>query len=79
MFFAKNEVIELEDQKNYFVLNTAIVENEVFYQIQEVDDSGDNVIGDKTVIIAVNNRGNLYIEDVQDKNKLSKLNEIFAS
>ena len=79
MFFAKNEVIELEDQKNYLVLDTTIEENEVYYQIQEVDETGDNVTGDKTIIIAVNNRGNLYIEDVQDKGKLTKLNEIFAS
>ena len=79
MFFAKNEVIELEEQKNYFILDTAIVENEVFYQIQEVNEAGDNLVGPKTIIIAVNNRGNLYIEDVKDKDKLGKLNEIFAS
>jgi len=79
MFFAKNEVIELEDEKNYFVLDTAIVDNEVFYQIQEVDETGDNLTGVKTVIIAVNQKGNLYVEDVNDKAKLSKLSEIFAS
>ena len=79
MFFAKNEVIELEDEKNYFVLDTAIVENEVFYQIQEVNEEGDNVTGPKTIIIAVNQKGNLYVEDVNDKDRLKKLNEVFAS
>ena len=79
MFFAKNEVIELEDQKNYLVLDTAIVDNEVYYKIQEVTESGDNVTGEKTIIIAVNQRGNLYVEDVLDKTKLKKLKESFAS
>jgi len=79
MFFAKNEIIELEGQKDYYVLDAAIVDNEVFYQIQEVNESGDDLIGPKSIIIAINNKGNLYVEDVNDTNKLDKLSEIFAS
>ena len=76
MFFSKNEVIELEDNKNYLILDTTMLDNEVFYQIQEVKNN--NVTGKKQIIKAVNDEGSLYIEDIITEEALIKLEEIFA-
>ena len=77
MFFAKDELVELDDKKEYFILNTTILDNNVFYQIQEVQDN--NVVGKKSIMLAVNEEGNLFIEDVADKKLITELNEIWAS
>ena len=79
MFFAKNEIIELDDKKNYFVLDAAIIDNEIFYQIQEVNEQEAELIGPKTIVLAVNDDGSLYIEDATDEEKLAKLKERFAN
>jgi len=77
MFFKDDEVIELKNKKEYFVLNTTMLDDDVFYQIQEVKD--DNVIGNKIIIMAVNKKGNLTIDEVVDKKLLTTLNAIWAS
>ena len=77
MFFTDDEVIELKNKKEYFVLNTTMLDDDVFYQIQEVKD--DNVIGNKIIIMAVNKKGNLTIDEVVDKKLLTTLNAIWAS
>ena len=79
MFFIKNEIIEVNNEANYLVLDSTTFENEIFYQIQEVNEEGSDVIGDKTIIKTVQLNGKLYIEDVQAEDKLSKLQEIFTS
>jgi len=79
MFFNKNEVIELENKKNYLILGTMIVENEVYYQIQEINEEGTNVVGKKSFVVAINDNGNLFVEDVVGEEKLSKLQELFTS
>ena len=76
MFFTKDEVIELSDKK-YLVLNATLYEDEVFYQVQEVDESGVNVSGTKKIIAADNDTGELCIEDVIGDAILAELNKIF--
>ena len=79
MFFVKDELIELEDRKKYFVLETALFNNEVFYQVQEVNPEGTNVIGNKKIITAINENSDIFIEDINDEVKLLELKKIFAS
>ena len=78
MFFAKDEVIEINDEKSYLVLNTTIMDNEIFYQIGEIDETGINLVGTKSIILAVNDNGTLLIEDVTNPEVLTKLEEVFA-
>lgn len=73
MFFAKNEIIELDDQTEYFILDLAVVNNDVFYEVQTVADSNDSLTGPKMLIKAINNEGDLYIELINDPEKLKEL------
>lgn len=79
MFFIKNEVIEINNEKSYLILDTTVIENEIFYQIQEVDEVQETVVGPKTMITTITEDGKLYIEDVVSEEKIMKLQEIFAS
>jgi len=78
MFFTKNEVVELDDEKKFVVIDVTLLNNEVYYQVQEVNSEGVNVVGEKKVIMAVNENSTLYIEDVMDENKLLSLKGIFT-
>ena len=79
MFFIKNEVVQLDNQKKYLVIDATILNNEAFYQIQEINKGGTNVVGDKSIIKAINKNGSLFVESLMDEEKLLKLKEIFTS
>ena len=79
MFFSEREVIQINNDSNFLVLKATLLDNEAYYQVQEVDLSNNLAVGDKLIITAINNHGELFIEDVTEDNKLLKLNEIFAS
>ena len=79
MFFSKNEVIEIDNKKEYFILDVAVVDGEIFYQIQEVESELNNLTGAKEIIKAINVDGALYIEELADVNQRQQLNEIFTS
>ena len=78
MFFAKNEIIELEDKK-YLVLNSAIVDNEIYYKVCEANLEKNNLADKEIYIQAVKEYGTLYIEEVENKKILEKLVEIMKS
>jgi hypothetical protein len=78
MFFAKNEIIELEN-KNYLVLNSAIVDNEIYYKVCEVNVEENSVDSKEIYIQAIKEYGTLYIEEVKDKNIIEELDKIMKS
>ncbi|MDD2208229.1 MAG: hypothetical protein PHG03_01950 [Bacilli bacterium] len=74
MFFAKKEIIELED-KNYLVLNSTVINNEVYYEVCEVNVEKDTLDENKIYIKAIKEFGSLYVEEVKDDNIITLLNE----
>lgn len=78
MFFTKNEIIELEDKK-YLVLNTTILDNEIYYEVCEADLKENSVTDNKTYIQAVKEHGTLYIEEVINSKIITELDKIFKS
>lgn len=79
MFFAKDEIIELDNNKRYLVLDTAIIDDKSYYKIKEVNDSLDKLIGDYLLISAENKNGNLFIEEKLTDDETLKLTELFES
>ena len=77
MFFAKDEIIELDDQKKYLILEVIIFKDETYYQIQEV--KANNLVGSKVIIKAINDNGNLYIEDLTEPEILNEIEKRFTS
>lgn len=78
MFFAKNEIIELEDKK-YLVLNSSIVDNEIYYKVCEVNTEENTVDAKEIYIQAIKEYGTLYIEEVKDQKIIEELNKIMKS
>ena len=79
MFFAKDEIIELEDNEKYLILDTAIIDNKSYYKIKQVNDTLDKLIGDYKIISASNEGGVLSIDDDLSEEETQKLNELFES
>ena len=61
MYFAKDEIIELKNGKKYLILDTAIIDNKSYYKI----------------ISAINNDGDLFIDEKLADAELQKLSELF--
>lgn len=78
MFFAKNEIIELED-KNYLVLDSTIIDNEVYYKVSEANLEKNLLSEDKLYIQATKESGTLYIEEVKDLDIINKIKELLES
>ena len=78
MFFTKNEIIELEDKK-YLVLNSTIVDNEIYYEVSEANLEDNTLADNKIFIQAIKEYGTLYIEEVKNEKIINELNEIFKS
>lgn len=77
MFFAKDEMIELKNQKKYLVLDTALIDEQAYYKIKEINKNLDKLIGDYKIISAINNEGDIYINENIDPEIIEKLEEIF--
>lgn len=74
MFFAKKEIIELEAKK-YLVLNSTVINNEVYYEVCEVNLEKDTLDENIIYIRAIKEFGSLYVEEVKDDNIITLLNE----
>lgn len=77
MYFAKDEIIELKNGKKYLILDTAIIDNKSYYKIKEVNENLDKLIGDYKIISAINNDGDLFIDEKLADAELQKLSELF--
>ena len=78
MYFAKNEVIELNDKKKYLVLNVAVTEDNVYYKVVGINYDETQKIGDPLYITTFNRQGKIYINNrlsAEDTKKISRLFE----
>lgn len=77
MFFAKDEMIELNNQRKYLILDTALIDEQAYYKIKEISPDLEKLIGDYKIISAINNEGSIYINENIEPEIIEKLNEIF--
>ena len=59
MYFTKNEIIELNDNSKYLVIDSAYIDNEAYYKVEKIAD--DKHTNEFTFISAKNDSGKLYI------------------
>ena len=77
MYFAKDEIIELNDNRKYLVLDTALLEDNVYYKVQKVNNE-ETIKEDEPLYITANNKeGKIYINDNLTIEELSKIEELF--
>lgn len=77
MYFAKDEVIELNDNKKYLVLNAAIHEENVYYKVVEVNESKTTRIGDPIYMTTINKQGKIYINTRLTEEEKEFIKELF--
>ena len=77
MYFTKDEVIELNDNKKYLVLDTTIINDVVYYKIKEVEN--ENVIGNELYITTEIKDGKIYINDKLSEELIKLIQEKFQS
>ncbi len=78
MYFAKNEIIELNDEEKYLVLDTAIIDEEAYYKIKRLDDEETDILGEDKFISAINDEGKIYINEDLSPEIISKLKELLS-
>lgn len=78
MYFAKNEIIELNDNEKYLVLDTAIIDEEAYYKIKELNADETAVEGEERFISATNDEGKIYINEDLTPEIISKLKELLS-
>lgn len=79
MYFAKDELIEINNNDKYLVLDTAFIDDKAYYKIQAVNETLDELIGDYKIVTATNENGSLYINDNLPGEEINKLKELFES
>ena len=79
MYFAKNEIITLNDNKKYLVLDTTILNDTVYYKIKEVSLDEKNIIGEELYITTINKDGKIYINDRLSNEEINNVKESFES
>ena len=76
MYFSKNEIIELEGKIKYLILDTALIDEVTYYKVQEVDQEDKKLINGILYITATNIEGKLYINFINNKELIKKLDEL---
>lgn len=74
MYFTKNEIIELNDNSKYLVIDSAYIDNEAYYKVEKIAD--DKHTNEFTFISAENDNGKLYITKKIPQEITYKLEEI---
>ena len=77
MYFAKDEIIELNDNRKYLVLDVALLEDNVYYKVQKLNDEETASEGEALFITANNKEGKIYINDNLTTSELEKVTELF--
>ena len=78
MYFAKNEIIELNDNEKYLVLDTAIIDEEAYYKIKKLNVDETDVEGEERFISATNDEGKIYINEDLTPEIINKLKELLS-
>ena len=79
MYFAKYEIIELNDNRKYLVLDSVVLDDKVYYKLREVNEDETDLIGSPIYINTVNEEGKIYINDKLESEELEKIKELFES
>ena len=74
MYFARNEIIELNDSNKYLVVDTAYIDETSYYKVEKLTD--DKHTNEYLYITATNNEGKLYINMNLSSDVVEKLKEI---
>lgn len=74
MYFARNEIIELNDNSKYLVVDTAYIDEISYYKVEKLFD--DNHTNEYIYITATNKEGKLYINKNLSTDIIEKLKEI---
>lgn len=77
MYFAKDEIIELNDNKKYLVIDTTIVDDIVYYKIKEI--LNNILIGDFIYVTTINKDSKIYINDRLTSEELERVKEKFEN
>lgn len=72
MFFIINDIIELNN-KNYLVQKVALIENEAYYEVQEIEKQTNELLVDKLIVKGIKEEDKLYIEEIDDENLLLEI------
>lgn len=76
MYFAKDEIIELNDNRKYLVLDTILLNNDIYYKVRKVNNE-ENQMQDETIYITAKNKeGKIFINENLTTEELSKIEEI---
>lgn len=76
MYFAKDEIIELNDEKKYLISDNALIDEITYYKVKEVNNEQKELIGEFKYISAENIEGKLFITEITDAQILAKLEEL---
>ena len=74
MYFARNEIIELNDSTKYLVVDTAYIDETSYYKVEKISDNKHT--NEYLYITATNNEGKLYINMNISSDIVEKLKEI---
>ena len=78
MYFAKDEVIVLNNQKRYLILDSAILDDTVYYKIKEVSDDN-KLVGNEKYITSYNKGGKIFINENLSTSEIDKIIDLFES
>ena len=79
MYFAKDEIIILNDNKKYLVLDTAIIDNNVYYKIKEVNFEENEPVGEEIYITTINQEGKIFINNKFSPEEIETIKDNFES
>lgn len=74
MYFARNEIIELNDSTKYLVVDTAYIDETSYYKVEKISDNKHT--NEYLYITVTNNEGKLYINMNLSSDIVEKLKEI---
>lgn len=77
MYFAKDEIIELNDNRKYLVLDTIVLEDQIYYKVQQLNNEETEKQDIPIYITANNKEGKIYINDNLTIEELTKIEELF--
>ena len=79
MIFTKGEMIELKNGKRYLILDSAIIDNNNYFKIKEINDESDALLGEYKYISAIKKEDKIFIDDSLKEDIILKLKVLLES
>lgn len=76
MYFAKDEIIELNDNRKYLVLDTFLIDNKVYYKVQRINNDENQKEDEIIYLTAENKEGKILINENLTIEELNKIEDI---